>query len=289
MGNSNISYDIRQAAKNGTPIRYRSLLIYPLQMKQYELLCACESALKIRLSMLPAALACRSYADMLYQVCIKGEDIVSNGKVVASVDDFSRFIALLEASLRLSPEERLEAFRPVVDTNTNSLVALFTRQFTEENGEAFENLTVADLSQIRQIIAELNGRTLPDESENAELAEADEEIRTQNGQSLDVNIDSLKASVARDQRVRIKEIEEWTIYEFELCRAAIDRQTRFLVYGIGEASGMVKFQKGNPFPSLFFDRPAESMAVVPVSELNAKFNGAIEQVDSLPNIPTITK
>ena len=290
MGTSTYTeLDIRRAAKSGEPVKYRNLLIYPLLMEQYELLCECESALTIRLSALPAIYACKSYADALFSISLDGKDIVSNGDVVAHADDFAKFIALLCASMRVPFAQRLQAFRPVVQPNTKALDSLFVMQFTEENGEQFENLNLFDLSEIRKLIAELNGRKLPNESENAELAKADEDSRASGGSRLDVNIDSLKASVARDQRIRIREIDTWTIYEFELCRAAIERQTRFIVCGIGEASGMVKYTKGNPYPSLFFDRPAESQGVVAISELNSKLNGAVQEVDSLPNMPVITK
>jgi hypothetical protein len=158
---------------------------------------------------------------------------------------------------------------------------------TEENLEA---LDVSDLISLREIIAMLNGRKLPDESENAELAQADIDIRSQSGIRLDINLDSLLASVARDQRVRIKDLLPWTIYEFELIRSAIERERRFTVYGIGENSGMVKFPKGNPFPSIFFDKPAESSAVISASEFTSRINGAVKATDKLPeNLPLITK
>lgn len=282
--------DIMRSAKSGEPIRFKTLYLYPLTVKDYELLWSCESALSIRMATLPVTYAIMRYPEALFAIAIDGKDVVVNGEVVARANDWLRFLMLLCASLRIPLEQMRNAIGFNVDKNDKRRLAFVTvKQFmeTEENLEA---LDVSDLISLREIIAMLNGRKLPDESENAELAQADIDIRSQSGIRLDINLDSLLASVARDQRVRIKDLLPWTIYEFELIRSAIERERRFTVYGIGENSGMVKFPKGNPFPSIFFDKPAESASVISASELTSRINGAVQVTDKLPeNLPLITK
>ena len=282
--------DIMRSAKSGEPIRFKTLYLYPLTVKDYELLWSCESALTIRMATLPVTYAIMRYPEALFAIAIDGKDVVVNGEVVARANDWLRFLMLLCASLRIPLEQMRNAIGFNVDKNDKRRLAFVTvKQFmeTEENLEA---LDVSDLLELREIIAKLNGRKLPDESENAELAQADIDIRSQSGIRLDINLDSLLASVARDQRVRIKDLLPWTIYEFELIRSAIERERRFTVYGIGENSGMVKFPKGNPFPSIFFDKPAESSAVISASEFTSRINGAVQATDKLPeNLPLITK
>lgn len=282
--------DIMRSAKSGEPIRFKTLYLYPLTVKDYELLWNCESALTIRMATLPVTYAIMRYPEALFAIAIDGKDVVVNGDVVARANDWLRFLMLLCASLRIPLEQMRNAIGFNVDKNDKRRLAFVTvKQFmeTEENLEA---LDVSDLLELREIIAKLNGRKLPDESENAELSQADIDIRSQSGIRLDINLDSLLASVARDQRVRIKDLLPWTIYEFELIRSAIERERRFTVYGIGENSGMVKFPKGNPFPSIFFDKPAESSAVISASEFTSKINGAVQATDKLPeNLPLITK
>lgn len=282
--------DIMRSAKSGEPIRFKTLYLYPLTVKDYELLWSCESALSIRMATLPVTYAIMRYPEALFAIAIDGKDVVVNGEVVARANDWLRFLMLLCASLRIPLEQMRNAIGFNVDKNDKRRLAFVTvKQFmeTEENLEA---LDVSDLLELREIIAKLNGRKLPDESENAELAQADIDIRSQSGIRLDINLDSLLASVARDQRVRIKDLLPWTIYEFELIRSAIERERRFTVYGIGENSGMVKFPKGNPFPSIFFDKPAESSAVISASEFTSRINGAVQATDKLPeNLPLITK
>ena len=290
QSNQYTSEDIQESAKTGEPLRFKTLYVYPLTVKDYRLLWSCESALTIRMSTLPVTYAVKSYPEALFAIAIDGKDVVVNGDVVARADDWLRFLMLLCASLHIPIQHMRNCIGFNVDINDKKRLASATvRQFTEQE-EVLEVLTVSDLTSLRDILAKLNGRKLPDESENAELAQADADIRSQSGTRLDINVDSLLASVARDQRVRIKDLYPWTIYEFELIRSAIERERRFTVYGIGENSGMVKFPKGNPFPSIFFDKPAESSAVISASELTQRINGAVQATDRLPeNLPVITK
>lgn len=290
MTHSINKFDIQRAARNGKYIRYGKLYVYPLTVANYETLWNCESALTIRLSSLPVIYAIKPYAEALFDIAVQGENVYSNGgDVVARPDDWYRFISLLLISLHIPVNAIKNMLQIHVDNaQKNRLTSVSVRQFVEEE-EIVENLTVQDLGNLRSIIAGLNGRKLPDESENAELAQAEQDIASSSGTKLDVNLDSLLATVARDQHKRIKDLDDWTIYEFELCRAAIERERRFTVYGIGEASGMVKFANGNPFPSIFYDKPAEISSVVSAQELTSRLSGAVQEADSLPNLPMITK
>lgn len=282
--------DIQRAARLGKPIMYGRLSVYPMTVADYEVLWACESALTIRQSALPVIYAIKPYAEALFDIAVRGEDVYSNGgDIVARANDWYRFMSLLCHSLRIPVTAIKNLIQIHVDNaQNNRLKSITIRQFVE-NEEIVQSLSVQDLGNLRGIIATLNGRKIPDESENAELAQAEIDIATASGSKLDVNMDSLLATVARDQRCRIKDLDDWTIYEFELCRAAIERERRFTVYGIGEASGMVKFTNGNPFPSIFYDKPAESSAVISAAELTSRLSGAVQDVDTLPDLPVITR
>lgn len=282
--------DIQRAAKTGKYIKYRNLFVYPLTVNDYELLWGCESALTIRLSTLPVTYAIKSYPEALFAIAISGKDVTVNGEVVATPSDWVRFLTLLCVSFRIP----LNAMKACIGFNVDNLDRTKLRSVSirqiAENEEVTELLSIEDLTNLRQIIADMNGRKLPDESENAELSQAEIDMRVSGATTLDLNLDSLLASVARDQRVRIKDLYDWTIYEFELIRSAIDRERRFTVFGIGENSGMVKFPKGNPYPSIFFDKPAGISGVVDASEFTSRISGAVQQTDKLPdNLPIITK
>jgi hypothetical protein len=234
--------------------------------------------------------AIKSYPEALFAIAMSGENVVVNGEVVARPSDWTRFITLLGASARIPLEFLKNSIGFSVDNRDKTKLKSVSIRQMAENEDIVELLSVEDLINLREIIAELNGRKLPDESENAELAQAELDIRTSGSTMLDFNLDSLLASVARDQRVRIKDLYDWTIYEFELIRAAIDRERKFTVYGIGENSGMVKFPKGNPYPSIFFDKPADISAVISASEFTSRISNAVQATDRLPdNLPVITK
>jgi hypothetical protein len=284
------NFDIQRAARTGKPIKYGQLFVYPMTVADYEVLWNCESALTIRLSALPVIYAIKPYAEALFDIALHGENVYSNGgDVVARADDWYRFVNLLCLSLHIPVNAIKNMMQIRVDNaQNNRLTSIVVRQIVDEQ-DIVQSLSVQDLGNLRTIIATLNGRKLPDESENAELAQAEQDIASSSGAKLDVNLDSLLATVARDQRKRIKDLDDWTIYEFELCRAAIERERRFTVYGIGEASGMVKFTGGNPFPSIFYDKPSDISAVVSAQELTSRLSGAVQEADSLPNLPMITK
>jgi len=290
MAQSLDTFDIQRAARNGEPIKYGNLFVYPITVADYETLWLCESALTIRLSALPVIYAVKPYAEALFDIAIRGETVYSNdGDVVARPDYWYCFVRLLCLTLHIPVAAMKGMLQFNVDNaQNNRLKSVTVRQFVE-NDEIVQSLSVQDLGNLRSIIAQMNGRKLPNESENSELAQAEQDILAANGSKLDVKLDSLLASVARDQHCRIKDLNDWTIYEFELIRSAIERERRFTVYGIGEAGGMVKFPKGNPFPSIFFDKPADISAVVSAQELTSRISGAVQETSSLPNLPIITK
>ena len=135
-------------------------------------------------------------------------------------------------------------------------------------------MTAREFSNIiRPLIAEQNGLKLPDESENAELVKDAELLaKADNDISLDINTDDLIASVAYQSGIRERDINEWTVREFENRRKAIQRDKRYQMYGTAELSGMVSFKKGNPAPCWEFDIKADECGTMPLSEIGKVFN-----------------
>lgn len=273
---------IRESAKTGKPYNAFGLLIYPLTVKQYDAFMACESALTIRMSTLPVVYATKTYAQAMFSMYL--DENLQDSPVRGC---WAKFLWLLCESLHIDEENLSAQVKHVVDKGDKSnLTALIITQYTSE-AENVIRLGASQIGQIREIIAELNGRHLPDESENLELVQADEDIRLLNGTvSLDVDTDDLIASVASYQRKRIYEIEEWTIWEFEKIRDAMERERRFTVTNIGEMSGMVKWEHGSPYPSLFFNKKKENLGVVSAEAFQRRVSGAVQTVDELPNLPS---
>ena len=180
-----------------------------------------------------------------------------------------------------------QAIKMYVNPNDNTdLQALVITQTTDIDGEVMVRLTPSKVGLLRELIALMNGVELPDEADNPELIQAEQDIRQMNQAfDLDINVDDMKATVAMNQGMRMRDLDNWSILEFNLIKQAIDRDKHFMVYGIGEASGMVKYKNGNPVPSLFFNKKQESLAVISANAFQQRVSGAIQSVDSLPNLP----
>ena len=115
-----------------------------------------------------------------------------------------------------------------------------------------------------------------DESENAELHKAAEEKREvqSTGVQIKADIDDLIASVAYQCRVRERDVDTWTVREFELKKRAIDRDKRHSMYSQAELSGMVSFKSGNPAPSWCFDTLENELGTRALSEVGKQLSGA---------------
>lgn len=276
---------IRSIALRNEPVKFEGLYFYPITVKQYELFLACEQALTIRLAMLPAVYAVKPYASAIFAMQINSMMRDSEGTEV--VRYWTMFLQLMVMALRIPLNQAQYCLQMMVNPDDPSdLKALVVTQTTDIDGEVVARLSPTQMGQIRELIALLNGRELPDEADNAELVQAEMDIQEMNQAfELDVNIDDLKATIALNQRIRMKDLDDWSILEFDLIKQAIDREKHFMVYGIGESSGMVKFKNGNPVPSVFFNKKKDSSAVISAESFQRRVSGAIQSVDSLPNLP----
>ena len=268
--------DMIRCAETGEGYPFCDTVLYPITVRDYVLFNACAPALTLRLSMLPAAYATMNFAQAVFAMAMN-EELPEEQRT-----NFARFMHLLAMSMRVSADE-MQIYTDANDVT--KLTGIVVKQTTTESEELIR-LEPRQLGQIRTIIAGLNGRELPDESENTELVQAEQDIR-ENGvnTNLKADLQDLKASVAAHYRVRLKELDDWTVYEFEKARSAIERMTRCVMCGIGEAGGMVRYEKGNPFPSLFFDREPENPALINVNDFMRRVGGAVEMSDGLPDMP----
>lgn len=266
----------KQAAILGEPISFKGLNVFPIIVEQYKTFAMCESALMIRLSALPAVYACKQYAQALHSMAWDQK----LGDYQRTL--WMRFLTLLCLSLHIPIEDAEKSITLIRGKDDLRILKALLVTQNEKN----TRLEIGDLTELRKIIAELNGRELPDEADNLELVEAEKDVLSASSLNLKVSHEALLASVARDQRIRMRDLMSWTIYEFELIRSAMERERRYTVYGIGEMGGNVKWPNGNPYPSLFFDREKGNAGVVDAADLQRRLGGAVQQATQLPNFPT---
>ena len=257
----------REAIRRGLPVCAAGLTLYPIKMSHYEDFLTCKDAIVLRLSSLPVKYLTQDYFSALFSF-----EIDSYQATRKRIGLLPRVMHFFELSLRMEKNKE-DARIEVEHTDQNGRVAV-TNICVTTSGETVKITPIEFSNVIRPILAELNGLELPDESQNIDLVIAYEQKKmlSEEKRTLHTSTDDLIASVAYHSHCRERDICDWTVREFELRRAAIDRDKRYSMYGQAEMSGMVSFKNGNPAPSWCYDLLDESMGTQSLSELN--FGGA---------------
>lgn len=254
---------ILQIRKN-EPLSFKGLKIYPLTVARMEEFKALQAGLTVRQSTLPLKYMVMDYASALF--CMEN-DLLQNGE--EGIGLFAAFLRLILLSLRIDGEETKSLPKMLkITLNEKGDAVLEGIHFTQDGKTVF--CTANEISGvIRPYIAALNGICLPDESENTDLVKdyALKKKITAQDIALDEDLDDLFATVAYLYKIRVRDLMDWTVREFMKAVGAIKREKLFSAYITAELSGMVEFKKGNPVPSLFYDRLDESLGTVAMSEI----------------------
>lgn len=257
--------------RQGKPIEELGLTFYPIQMCHYEEFLMYKDALTLRLSTLPVKYAVKDYLNAIFALEI--DSVKDKGE---NVGLFRRAISLFMLSLRI--EGNMEKFikEQIAYRKVGKDEFEIDRIVMTQNNNTVEIKSIDFSTKLRKLIAEQNGVELPEEDLNTDLVKGQEELAELNGSKIKLNVstDSLISSVAYNSKVSEREIDDWTVREFENRRKAIERDKKYTLYGQAEMSGMVSFKKGNPFPSWCYDSIDESMGTMSTSAL-AKQNGNV--------------
>lgn len=249
-----LSYKSERMSKirRGDPITLDDLTFYPIKMSDYEQFLECKDIWTIRLGTLPVKYQAMDFISALYFLEI---DTITQYGMKSGI--FERAIRMLYLSLRIEVEKIAKEFM-ITEKEVNGEKVL-DELIVKQDGKEKRIKTFILSTQIRSLVAEMNGLTLPDESENLTLVRDAEELQSQNqGLPLNINIVDLISSVAYQSHTSEREINDWTVREFECRRKAIDRDKRYMMYGQAELGGMVSFKNGNPAPSWCFDVVSDS-------------------------------
>lgn len=261
--------DRKTLIRSGQPIEALELTFYPITMAQYDEYLLCREALSFRLASLPVEYAFMDYLSALWAAEV---DAVKARSVRVGL--FECALRLMYMSLRID-YDITEALRNIKLKQTNGRLDIEYLSITQ-NGNTVRITPHVFSMQIRPLLAEMNGIELPDESHNIDLVESSEQLKRlkSSGIPLKVRTDDLIASVAYLTHTPIREIYGWTVRDFELLRRAIDRDKHYMLYAQAEMSGMVKFNKGNPFPSWCYDVSDDSYGTMALSELQSRMGQA---------------
>lgn len=245
----------------GLPVTVLGLNLFPIKMSHYEDYISCKDSLLIRMSTLPLKYMTMDYFSAIYAL----EMDFAKDKPIGV---FSQLIRLLQLSLRVDWSDE-DISRLFVCEKENNEIIIKKIRVTQNNKIHF--FTPQQFSsELRPMIAKINGLELPDESENVDLVRANEEKAklNQKGKPLKRSADDLIASVAFQSKCRESDIMDWTVKEFFSRIKAIEREKRHSLYGQAELSGMVSFKNGNPAPSWCYDVLDNSLGTQSLAELN---------------------
>lgn len=274
MSNGMTKRERKARIRKGQPIEALGLQFYPITMAEYEEFLECKSVLAIRMTSL--AKTNIEYLSMPFLSAlwaIEVDALMQKEKW----GGFERVIKLLLLSLRLG-SKNIDSVKCLTERiNPRNLLYIEVEQ---TDGQPVKISPAEFTTIVRPLIAEQNGIDLPNESYDDELVEEEQYITQEQSSKVKFDMETLIASVANASRLRECDIDEWTVKEFERRRQAIDRDKYFMLYTQAEMSGMVKFKKGNPYPSWCLDKEQGlSPALKTASELKGNFAavGDIEQ------------
>lgn len=242
------------------------LTFYPIKMSHYEEFLECKNAWAVRLSTLPFQYVQFDFLSALW--ALEYDSVTQSGTAVGL---FERAIHFLYLTLRLE-YKREEALQKIYTTRGEPRELRFV-EVAQKDGHIVR-LTPQDIAiHVRKTTALQNGVELPDESFNPELVAEEQKINAMHMEKLGLNVDTdvLISSVAYESGVSEEELNDWTVLRFERRVKAIERSKYFLLYGQAELSGMVKFPKGNPYPSWCYEKKEGlTPALRTMSEINDK-------------------
>lgn len=268
--------DRQVAIRQGKPIVLLGLTFYPIKMRDYEQFLACKDVLLLRLNTLPAKYLTKNYVNAIWT--FEMDEMKKNNG--ANVGLFGRLIRLLEMSLRIDIDREALLTKQIKYRQSGADFEIDRIVITQDGKTA--EITSKELSlKVRKLIAEQNGLELPKESNNPEVVKAEADFakfkQERSGNPLKNSLTDLLASVAYQSHVSERELDDWTVREFENRRKAIERDKRFMLYGQAELSGMVSFKNGNPYQSWCFDSADDSHGMISAETLGSQWGNSVSQ------------
>ena len=271
---STISDKYAQQVRRNVPVVYAGLTFHPLTVERYDLYARAKPAFEL----MQASLKVPKFARLPWCACLWALD----EECFEQTGEVGRF--LTDVLCVMVEALRLEAFSDAGNGGKDAYPIYPAFKDEQLVGIAVgmnpTNRVMLDMrmmNDVRRIIAAQNGYDIPDENWNPDLvraAQQNAEHKSTGGITFD--LESLVYSVAFNCHVRPADIWGWPIREFIHIQDAIDRTLNFQIYTLAEAVGMVKFTKGNPYPTWKFDRKSDMpTGFKSIAELDAGAKGLV--------------
>ena len=244
--------NVQRSVLKNEPFEAFGCRFYGLRVTDYEEWQNCKSVWLLRQSTLPVSYIMMPFLDALFS--IDKESIERSGTPAGTMYAIMQTIA---NSLRL-PEGSVESRMISVVAHEGDLKGFFV---THQDADQGIFLPKEDFPDIRNIIAWQQGEEVPDESLNDDLLEEERIIAEMSAGKLEFNMNDLMASVALNMHIRIQNVLDMSIPEFETMRVAIDRDKKHMICATAESAGTT-WKGGNPYPSWSFNRKKEGSAAL---------------------------
>lgn len=233
-----------KALREGKPIECVGLTFYPIKMSDWDAFLETRPAVTQMMQSLPAAYISLPYLSALWAI---DADAIENDLPPTGL--FGALMGFVTLALRTADEET--PFHIFIEKDSHRLA--YVRFF--QNGRTADITPQIFSSEIRPLLCNQNGLTLPDEAANLELLEAERDIAEMNDDGIDYDSETLVSSVAYMSHVTEEEIyEKWTVRSFMRRKEAIDREICYRLYRTAALAGTIKINGENPFPSWCFDK-----------------------------------
>lgn len=265
---------IQKAVRKNEPIEMDGLTFYPILVSEMDDFNEARSAIELMQQSLPVTYAVMPMLQALY--ALDTDALRDTGHKTGL---FARAVLFLALSLRLGQgmtwKERMDLFQicPAQDVPGKLLSVKFLY-----NGEGTREITPAQFSRYRPILAAQNGLLIPDETANKDLIEAEKNM-DDNPLNIVPSFDKMLAGVAMREHCHKSDLLDWTICEFMERFKAIGQELGYLVCAISEGNGC-KWTGGNPIPHWCLDRQQSNKALIPISQFAAGAGSAATQKDS---------
>lgn len=277
-----LSPEIERQINRYRPVTFEGLTLYPVTVEHYEIFTFCAPALGFMQQSLPVAMLAKPLISVFFEMELAeahtNKPSGENGEPEDKPGNlFTRSIIALVLALRLGEgqpmQERLKRVLPTFDRKTGK--KLQSMIVITDGGKPIE-ISPVKFGRLRPVIAAQNGIEIPPLDANPELVEADRAVRMMNAPKLEMVLEDKVSFVALASGADEDEIYDWPILKFNRRSIAAERVLSYLIYGIGENSGMVKYKNGNPCPSPYFRRKQQSLGMVALSEFR---RGAEQEIN----------
>lgn len=276
-----LSAYMKKAADRYRPITAWGVTLYPITVEELEEFTSVRPALEFMQQILPVELMQMPLLTALYQLEMSFQirermgDSGENGAPATDkdlkFDLFTKTCLLMALALRLgqglTEQERIALC--MVEFSKENPMNLIALRFLTDEGEI--RITPEQYERLRPIIAAQNGAEIQPLDANPQLILAERRILADRMPDLKRDIANKISWVAAKSGVDEEAVYQWPILKFERRANVLQMDLNYLIYGIAQSSGMVKFEKGNPCPSPYWERDLDAL---PAKMLSSIGNGA---------------